>query len=77
MLYKVRPAEAENSVRYFLGDHLTGSYYLSHRPSDALYYGFLGEQRPLLMQDIPIVVRIRSCFMYDGAAAHYNVPISD
>jgi hypothetical protein len=66
--YKMRAAEAENSMRYFLGDHLTGPYYLSHRPSDALHCGYLREKLPLLMQAMPIVARLRGCFMCCGAA---------
>lgn len=56
-----------------IGNYLIGPFILPNRLNGPAYRQFLEEELPLLLEDVPLLVRNRMWFMHDGAPAHFSV----
>lgn len=54
------------------GDYLIGPYFFDGRLNGQNYRQFLENELPVLMEDIPVLLRNRLWFMHDGAPAHFS-----
>lgn len=56
-----------------IGDDLIGPCFLPGRLTGQSYRHFLENNLPLLLEDIPLMLRREMWFMHDGAPAHFSV----
>lgn len=56
-----------------IGDYLIGPFFLPGRLNGRNYRRFLEDNLPILLEDVPILMRNRMWFMHDGAPAHFSV----
>lgn len=68
------------SVNVWLGiidDYLIGPFFLPARLTGETYHHFLENELPLLLEDVPIIIRRRMWFMHDGAPPHFSVIVRE
>lgn len=56
-----------------LGNYLIGPFFLPARLNGHTYRRFLEENLPILLEEVPIVIRDRMWLLHDGAPAHFSV----
>lgn len=56
-----------------IGDYLIGPHFLPPRLNGDTYSQFLQEELPVLLDGIPLDVRMAMWFMHDGAPAHFSI----
>lgn len=56
-----------------IGDHLIGPFFLPGRLTGRSYRHFLQHELPLLLEDVPLLLRHQMWFMHDGAPAHFSI----
>jgi hypothetical protein len=56
-----------------VGDFLIGPVFLPMKLDGASYRRFLEDELPLLLEDVPLMLRNRMWFMHDGAPAHFSL----
>lgn len=56
-----------------IGDHLIGPFFLPGRLTGDSYRHFLQYELPLLLEDLPLLLRNQMWFMHDGAPAHFSI----
>jgi hypothetical protein len=56
---------------------LVGPHVLPHRLTGNHYRDFLLYDTPKLLEDVPLAVRARMWYMYDGAPAHFSPVVRD
>lgn len=64
------------SVNVWVGivdNYLIGPFFLPERLNGHNYRRFLEEDLPILLEEVPILIRNRMWFMHDGAPAHFSV----
>lgn len=54
-------------------DYLIGPFFLPRRLNGENYRHFLENDLPVLLEDVPVLIRNRMWFMHDGAPAHFSV----
>ncbi|XP_066595419.1 uncharacterized protein [Prorops nasuta] len=59
-----------------IGDQIIGPFFLPPRLDGEKYASFLEEQLPLLLEDVPLIVRKNLIFQHDGAPAHFHISAS-
>lgn len=57
----------------FIGDYLIGPFFLPARLTGETYTDFLRHHLPILLDEVPLLVRASMWFMHDGAPAHFSV----
>lgn len=58
-----------------IGDSLIGPHFFPNRLNGDVYYNFLGDELPELMEAVPLRTRVLMWFMHDGAPAHFAVGV--
>uniref|UniRef100_V5GJV9 Transposable element Tc3 transposase n=1 Tax=Anoplophora glabripennis TaxID=217634 RepID=V5GJV9_ANOGL len=56
-----------------VGDHLIGPFFLPPRLTGDVYRRFLEDELPVLLEDIPLPLRLQMYFMHDGAPPHFSL----
>lgn len=56
-----------------VGDHLIGPFFLPGRLTGESYLHFLRHELPLLLEDLPLLLRNQMWYMHDGAPAHFSI----
>lgn len=56
-----------------VGDFLIGPFFLPGRLDGQSYRRFLEDNLPILLEDVPLLLRQQIWFMHDGAPAHFSI----
>ena len=68
------------SVNVWVGiveNHIIGSFFLPERLNGNIYRRFLEEDLPILLEEVPLLIRDRMWFMHDGAPAHFSLEVRE
>lgn len=58
-----------------LGQYVVGPFFFDRHLNSQVYSDFLRHDLPILLEDIPLMVRQRMWFQHDGAPAHYGIGV--
>jgi hypothetical protein len=62
-------------ISFDVGDCLVGLHVLPHQLTGNHYQDVLFHDLLKLLEDVPLAVRARVCYMHDGAPAHFSWPM--